>query len=88
MVERVKLQRSDIVDMICGIRHSKEDSDDLVNEATQDFVREIKKIMDALRPFYACVHKDNGEVSVSTGNLKVDHWITLDSLCAELERIE
>lgn len=38
----------------------------------------LRELLDAVRPFYACVFNDNGDVSISTGNLAVHHWLALD----------
>ena len=47
-------------------------------DATPGVPDSVRALLDAVRPFYACVFNDNGDVSISTGNLTVHHWLALD----------
>ncbi|WP_437871171.1 hypothetical protein ACSD7O_19580 [Methylorubrum extorquens] len=46
--------------------------------ATPGVPDSLRALMDAARPFYACFFNDNGDMSISTGNLTIDHWLALD----------
>ena len=40
---------------------------------------EVRKLVEALRPFYAAVFNDNGDVTVSTGHITTRDWLRLET---------
>jgi tRNA(Arg) A34 adenosine deaminase TadA len=46
---------------------------------------DIAELREAARPFSACVFNDNGDVSISTGNLTTQDWMRLDHAVAGAE---
>ena len=56
---------------------------------------DARKIVEALRPFYAAVFNDNGDMTISTGHLTTHEWWALDrvfplaeSLSQKIEALE
>ena len=56
-------------------RHARADLTPTLAQAMT--VPEVRELVEAVRPFYAAVFDDNGDVTVSTGHITTRDWIRL-----------